>query len=67
VSLSALRCAVCGGDQVMAVNPGTEPEKALALFTVGRGEPIRGWCHQCWTRQVDRESTDAGPSPGRPR
>lgn len=43
-----LRCTVCDASEIVAVKPGTEPDRALDLFVVERGEPMVAWCSAHW-------------------
>lgn len=43
-------CCECGAADLIAVEPGREPEFSghPLLLALDRGEPERAWCAQCW-------------------
>ena len=62
LALPTLRCA-CGSAVIVAAAPGAEPERALDLFAVGVGAPMRAWCWNCWPSRHSTETcADAAPA-----
>ena len=62
IRLSELTCVVCGGTDLAAVAPGTEPD-ALGGANADRGQPVLAWCWNCWPAVVRRRD---GPVPHLP-
>ena len=48
--LADLRCAGCGGEAVMTVAPGSEPETGPGKILLERGVVVSGWCLACAIR-----------------
>jgi hypothetical protein len=49
-AVADLRCAGCGSEEVVAVEPGAESDR-VAGIVVRRGRPVRAWCAKCWQRR----------------
>ena len=52
LALPTLRCA-CGSAVIVAAAPGAEQERALGLFAVDVGAPMRAWCWECWPNKPE--------------
>ena len=53
VILERMRCAGCGGSEVIAVEPG-EAEDRTPLFLHRADVPTRAWCSSCWATSFER-------------
>jgi len=40
----------CGSDQVFAVAPGQEADRAAGLFSLTPGKRPQAWCEACWIK-----------------
>lgn len=55
--VTGLACTRCKTNNVLAIWPGTDPERSqLPLFTVLPGRPVKAWCERCW---LERFGADA--------
>ena len=48
MTLPGHTCTICGSEDLIALEPGTEAEIAPGGFLVSREVASRAWCRACW-------------------
>jgi hypothetical protein len=56
-----LSCTLCASPEVMAVAPGSEPERIIQIL-VDAGAPMVSWCWACWVARYADGAIAARPA-----